>query len=592
MKQVSTFFIALFLANSFTFSQEALLNDTNVLILSGPNTNRAALKESAEPTEAGSKSGKLSRRFSVKNNEFIIQFAPNTNLADFVASANATCRFAKQIKIEKILAERKQIYLLSASQILDRQAFIDFIKNKPEVVSASWNAPVNFRDSIPNDELFDTQWSLERIGAPKVWGVSTGGTTMSGHEIVVAVLDKGFEIIHPDLFENAWVNTAEIPNDGLDNDFNGFPDDVYGWNFRANSPVFAVEPHGTGVSGIIGASGNNSIGTAGINWDVKLMYLAVQYADEVIAAFNYVLDMRELYNQTNGEKGAFIVVTNGSFGIDKVSCNEQPAWGSLYDDLGQAGVLSVAATANGDWDVEVEGDIPTSCTSPYLIAVTNTGEDDKRDPGAAYGAESIDLGAPGQSIVTESTNGTFRSNFSGTSAACPHVSGSVALLYSLPCTLLDSLALSSPGECALLVRNAILENTDAVPSLASETVSGGRLNVYEAMKYLHAYCISRAPEREEGGFKELYVEKKGLIRVSPNPTSDLIQIDYGNVDFKDVKIRVFNMLGQQVHYDLVVSTTPFEAQTFTIDVKDWASGVYVINMFDLTKKISFSFVKI
>ncbi|MCF8244614.1 MAG: S8 family peptidase [Saprospiraceae bacterium] len=481
--------------------------------------------------------------------------------------------------------------MFRATLVSDRQAFINFIKNKPEVISASWNAPVTFRDSIPNDELFDAQWSLERIEAPKVWDVSTGGLTTSDREIVVAVMDKGFEIIHPDLVANAWKNPGEIPNDGIDNDGNGFVDDVFGWNFRANSPIYSPEKHGTSVSGIIGANGNNGIGTAGINWNVKMMYLAVEYVDEVIAAFDYVLYMRELYNATNGEKGAFIVVTNGSFGIDQAMCSTQAIWGSRYDELGLAGVLSVAATANGDWDVDEVGDMPTSCTSPFLITVTNTGQDDKRASGAAFGQESIDLGAPGQGTATTSNNSNYREDFSGTSAACPHVAGSVALLYSLPCTLLDSLAVSAPAECALLVRDAILENTDAVPSLANETVSGGRLNVYEGMKYLHAYCISREPEKEAGNFKELYVGQKGLISVTPNPTSDRIFIDYGNVDFKEVKIRVFNMLGQEMILNQVATPEPFKPQSIEIDVKDWSTGVYVVNMFDLTKKISVSFLK-
>lgn len=526
-----------------------------------------------------------------KLDQVIVQFRPEAVVADFVENANATCRFAKQIKLEKALAERFHIYLLSASQIFDRQAFISFLENKPEVVAASWNVQVSYRDSLPNDELFDSQWSMERIGAPKVWDISTGGQTTSGREIVVAVMDKGFEIIHPDLLANAWKNPGEIPNDGIDNDSNGFKDDIYGWNFRANSPIFSVERHGTAVAGVIGASGNNGIGTAGINWNVKMMYLAIEYVDEVIAAFNYVLNMRELYNQTNGEKGAFVVVTNGSFGIDQVKCSEQPIWGSLYDQLGQIGVLNVAATANGDWNVDDVGDIPTSCPSPFLISVTNTDQQDKRAPGSAFGKQSIDLGAPGQSTATTSTNGNYREDFSGTSAACPHVAGSVALLYSLPCSYLDSMAIANPVEAALVVRNAILLNTDAVSSLANETVSGGRLNVYEGMKYIHAYCIGREPERQEGNFKDLYLGQKDLIRVTPNPTSDVLFIDYGNVDFKGVKIRVFNMLGQEMILDQIAQPMPFQPQTIQINVKDWSTGVYVVNMFDLSRKVSVSFLK-
>ncbi len=527
-----------------------------------------------------------------KLDQVIIQLQPDVILADFVKDANAVSRFAKQLKIEKTLAERQRIYLLGASQILDRQAFILFLKNRPEVRSASWNAPVNYRDSIPNDTLYNLQWDMERIGAPKVWEVTTGGQTVHGHEIVVAVLDKGFDIIHPDLINNAWVNADEIPNDGIDNDGNGHEDDVYGWNFRQDSPIFSVEKHGTSVSGIIGASGNNGIGTAGINWDVKLMFLAVEYVDEVIAAFSYVLDMREKYNLTNGQAGAFVVVTNGSFGIDGVKCSEQPAWGAMYDPLGEAGVLSVAATANADWNVDEVGDIPTSCPSEFLISVTNTDQGDNRNAGAAYGPLNIDLGAPGQSTPTPSTGSTYREDFSGTSSACPHVAGSIALLYSLPCTDIDSLAFADPAECARLMREAILLNTDAVPSMANETVTGGRLNVYEAMKYLHSYCISRGPELEEGNFKELYVGSKSLVRVVPNPASDHLYIDYGNVDFKEVKIRVFNMLGQEMIFNQVGAPKPFEPQTIEIDVRDWSSGVYVVNMFDLSRKISVKFVKL
>jgi subtilisin family serine protease len=561
----------------------------------GGYTQSAFVLRQAAPAQDRSGNGKTllsKRRYNKpeKANQIILRLQAGVPIQAFMRSLQSKCPFA-QLNLKTTLAESHQIYLLSASQIIDRQALVQYLQGLPEVVAAAWNTPVRFRDTEPNDALFVNQWSMDRIGATKVWDTTTGGNTAGGREIVVAVLDKGFDLSHPDLAANLWQNPGEIPNDGLDNDNNGFKDDVYGWNFRANSPLFSVERHGTAVSGIIGANGDNGIGTAGINWNVKLMFIAVEYVDEVIAGFNYVLDQRKLYNETNGEKGAFVVVTNGSFGIDQVKCSEQPIWGSMYDLLGEVGVLNVAATANGDWDVEQVGDIPTSCTSEYLIAVTNTDQNDKRANGAAYGKFSIDLGAPGQGISSTDKDGGYRNDFSGTSAACPHVAGAVALLYSVPCTALDSLAKANPSECAKLMRRAIVDNTDAVFSLAEETVSGGRLNIYEGMKYLHAYCISSEYERQNGDFKDVFTDEKRLVNISPNPSSDRISIDYGSIDFKTVKIRVFNMLGQEVIFNQVATPEPFAPQSIEIDVRNWQPGVYVVNMYDLNKKISLQFLK-
>ncbi|MCC6726536.1 MAG: S8 family peptidase [Saprospiraceae bacterium] len=496
------------------------------------------------------------------------------------------------VKKTKQLSARQNIHLLYVNgDSNEKDSFLNTLKSQPEVVSASFNAPVQFRDSIPNDELFTDQWDMERIGAPKVWEYSTGGTSFHGHEIVVAVLDKGFDLLHPDLFDNYWVNEFEVPNDGEDNDNNGYVDDVRGWNFRQNSPMFSVERHGTSVNGIIGAKGNNGIGTAGLNWNIKIMPLAIEYVDEVISAFDYVLEMRRRFNESNGADGAFIVVTNGSFGIDGLMCSEYPEWGSMYDPLGQEGVLNVAATANQDWNIDEVGDIPTSCESDYMIAVTNTDMADNRVKGAGFGIVNIDLGAPGQGTSTTNLGESYRNDFSGTSSACPHVSGAIALLYSLPCSKLDSLALIAPGETALMMRKAILENVEKIPSLSDETASGGRLDVFESMKYLHAYCIATATEVTEGDFKEEYLGKKGFIKVSPSPTTDFINIEYSNADFRPVKIRVFNMLGQTMIFEQDIQPEPFAPQKLKIDVSDWATGVYVLNMFDLSEKISVKFMK-
>ncbi|MBK8564397.1 MAG: S8 family serine peptidase [Saprospiraceae bacterium] len=561
-----------FMFGSWSATAQSCFKDYVIVDKHGTNTERLAERAYDGSGVDGATKAQFTTTKRSKENLLIIQFSQTVDAANFIDNANRRTFPNFYLKHLKQLSNNQNIHLFQPKLSKDKQAILDFFQNQPEVLSASWNAPVQFRDSIPNDELYDTQWNMERIGAPKVWEVTTGGTSFHGHEIVVAVLDKGFDLTHPDLAANYWMNEAETPNDGIDNDGNGYVDDVYGWNFRQNSPIFPVERHGTSVNGIIGASGNNDIGTAGINWNIKLMPLAIEYVDEVIAAFDYVLEMRERYNQSNGAEGAFVVVTNGSFGIDGASCDDYPQWGSMYDPLGQAGVLSVAATANQEWNVDQVGDIPTSCESEFLITVTNTGQDDNRADGAAYGKETIDLGAPGQSTPTTSLGASYREDFSGTSSACPHVSGAIALLYSLPCSMIDSLALTVPSATAAMMRDAVLKNTAPIASLADETVTGGRLDVYEAMKYLHAYCIASEKEIAAGNFKEFYLGEKDLIRVRPNPTSDYLYIDYSTLEFRPLKMRVYNMLGQKMIADLEVVPTPFEQQTVKLNVSDWAAG--------------------
>ncbi len=528
----------------------------------------------------------------IPTKDILVQFQPGVDVPAFAAKMEAQLPGFTGLKLKKKVAPRFGYYLLTFQYDPAVISMPDFLQSQPQVISASWNERVQWRDSIPNDPLFDGQWDMERIELPKVWSISTGGTTILGDTIVIAVMDKGFDIFHPDLVDNMWNNPGEIPGDGIDNDGNGYVDDIHGWNFRFGSPVYTVEKHGTWVSGILGAEGNNAKGPAGTNWNVKLMYLGVDFVDEVVSAFAYVHDMRERYNNSNGQEGAFVVVTNGSFGIDKTPCEAQPQWGAMYDPLGEVGVLSVAATANENWDVDELGDIPTSCTSEFLISVTNTDQDDNKVTNAAWGLQSIDLGAPGKNTSTTTTQNQYKTNFGGTSSACPHVAGSVALLYSLPCTDLITLAKSQPIEAARLVRDAIFEGTDPVADLQDKTVTGGRLNVYNAMEYLHSYCIARTGERSAGNFKEIYFSGKNIIRLYPNPVTESLFIDYGTDGFNTFTVRVFNALGEEVRFPATRETMPFNGQILELDVSDWASGTYFISISGNEKSVARKFVKL
>ena len=237
---------------------------------------------------------------------------------------------------------------------------------------------------IPNDPQFDMQWQyLQLTGnggtnrdldADLAWDISTGGVTPLGDTIVVCVIDDGLDLDHEDFGDNIWVNHREIPNNGIDDDGNGYIDDVNGWDtYNNNSEVGQDGSHGTPVAGIIGAQGNNGIGVTGVNWDVELMIVRGGGNEaNALASYAYPYYFRKLYNETDGAAGAFVVSTNASWGTNFGNPADAPIWCNFYDSLGVQGIISCGATANLNIDIDIEGDLPTGCSSDYLICLLYT----------------------------------------------------------------------------------------------------------------------------------------------------------------------------------------------------------------------------
>jgi serine protease len=370
--------------------------------------------------------------------------------------------------------------------------FLRSIKEVDGITNAQRNHILTER-FIPDDPFFGSQWHHVEAGDHDIdsdlaWDITTGGTTSTGDRVVVCVVEtNGANWDLPDLVDNHWINTNEIPDNGIDDDDNGYVDDVDGWNVQDETDDIPEGNHGSQVSSMIGARGNNATGITGVNWDVELMQVRMGSINEanVIAAYTYPLVMRKKYNETNGEQGAFVVATNSSWGVDFGQAADAPLWCAMYDSLGTYGVLSCGATANNQINVDISGDLPTSCPSNYLISVTASDNNDIRDF-SGYGTTHIDLAAPGDLVYLANNNGY--GNSSGTSFATPCVSGAVALLYSAPCTSLMIQAYADPAGTALLVRDYILQGVDPVSNLADEVATGGRLNVNNSLLLVMDEC--------------------------------------------------------------------------------------------------------
>ncbi len=411
---------------------------------------------------------------------------------------NVFQRTPTRVKVDRMISQHMDTYLFSFDHVrIHEGAFLEALQAHPDVHTAQFNHVIALRQTVPDDPQFVNQWQYLNTGqgggtpgadinADLAWDLATGGVTIDGDTIVVCVVDDNFSLSHPDIVDNLWINHGEIPGNGIDDDLNGYVDDINGWNIDDdNNDLGGFGGHGNAVAGIVGAKGNNGVGVAGVNWDVKLMLVNLGQLTEsnVLSAYAYPLEFRKKYNESNGAEGAFVVATNASWGIDFGKPDEAPLWCAFYDTLGTYGILNCGATANLNINVDESGDLPTACESDYLISVTNMDRNDMKVSSAGYGLESIDLGAFGSGTWTVAGSNAYGA-FGGTSGATPHVAGAVALLYATDCPLLMSIKNQSPGEAALLVKESILNGAQPNASLDGITVTGARLNLFGAAEYL------------------------------------------------------------------------------------------------------------
>jgi subtilisin family serine protease len=442
----------------------------------------------------------------VKGN-VIIQTTSNKVLRHF------TEEIFKDLKVKvsySILSSGANIWLLTFDESqINTKEFLKSISKYNVIEAAQLNhSNITKRDNTPNDPSLNLQWGHINNGggssvidadmdSDEAWEITTGGYTQNGDRIVVAVIDEGVEIDHEDL--TIWTNKHEIPDNNIDDDNNGFVDDIHGYDFFDDNGEIESSSHGTHVAGIIGAKGNNCTGVVGVNWDVEIMAIrgSSTVESKVIKAYDYVWQMRERYNRTNGDSGAYVVATNSSFGVDRADPNDYPLWCEFYNTLGEAGILNAVAGPNLNINIDNEGDVPGACLSDYTICVTNTNSSDIRSA-AGYGTINFDIGAPGSLIYSTIPSSNY-SNKSGTSMATPQVAGAVALMQSALSS--EKLNNANPDELALYLKGQMLNfGVDSIfnfndPDNATNTVSSkGRLNLFKCVTAVSANVQSLITE--------------------------------------------------------------------------------------------------
>lgn len=417
-------------------------------------------------------------------------------------------RLDPHASVEKV-SDLLNIWLLRST--MDNSAALDWLRRQPEVRSAQFNHILGERTAfedplLPDDPLFMQQWHLINDGAnggvfdadldaEQAWNISSGGLTPAGDTIVLAVIDGGLQATHSDLAANIRRNREEIPENGIDDDANGYVDDYWGWNvFTQNDHIQGSNTeHGTPVCAVMGATGNNGTGITGVNWHTKIMFVSASGTESaILSAYDYIWKARVRYNTTLGSQGAFVVAVNCSWGINFGQPEDAPIWCAAFDTLGASGIVSVAATANIPVNVDEVGDLPTACPSNYLISVTSLDRSDIKVESAAWGQQHIDVGAYGKDVFSASANGGY-GTFTGTSFATPQVTGLIGLLYAAPCPNLIALAKTNPAEAAYWVKSLVLENTTPNLSLSGRTSTDGRLNLFNALRSYQNQCSDCPP---------------------------------------------------------------------------------------------------
>jgi subtilisin family serine protease len=426
--------------------------------------------------------------------EILVQFAATASAAMRAQARGAVQGQALEVIQTKAMAQQAMGTLerVSLGRGMTVERAIAAIARRPGVVFAEPNWKLSTA-AVSNDPYYTTSnrlWGMYGDDLPSASG-GAGTTNQFGSQaekawdagfigsksVVVGIVDEGIDVNHPDLKDNIWVNPYD-PLDGVDNDGNGYVDDVNGWDFYSNDNTVydgTGDDHGTHVAGTVGGVGGNGSGVAGVSWNVTMIstkFLGADggYTSGAIKAIDYLTDLKTRH-------GVNVVASSNSWGGGGYSS----ALHSAIIRGAKAGILFVGAAGNNTSNNDATANYPsnystlqgtsTTTAASYeaviaVAALTSTG-------GLAsfsnYGSTTVDIAAPGAGINSTLPGGAYGA-YSGTSMATPHVSGAVAVY-----------AAAYPNATSAQVRQAILGSARPTASLAGLTVTGGRLDVAAAL---------------------------------------------------------------------------------------------------------------
>ncbi|MDD1729229.1 MAG: S8 family serine peptidase, partial [Methanospirillum sp.] len=464
--------------------------------------------------------GEVIVKYKTTYSDFSAMSIESTNLA---IGAEVTDDFsAEGLKGMQMIDMDSSLSVEKAIEELNKSSYVAYAEpnyiiqlSLPDEPEAPGDEPVSAESvsGSPNDPRFSEQWALANagqnsgtsgadIGALSAWSATTGSSS-----VVVAVIDSGVDYTHPDLAANIWTNPGEIAGNGVDDDGNGYIDDIHGWDFinNDNDPM-DDNGHGTHCAGVIGAVGNNGVGITGVDQHVKIMPLKV------------------LGKDGNGDMASILksIAYARTMGADVISCS----WGgtaksqALADAVSGTNTLFACAAGNSGINTDVIPQYPSGFDYPQIISVAASTAKDGIPSYSNYGSKSVDVAAPGDGIISTYPTGLGNQYMSmkGTSMATPHVAGLAALLLSKQSDL-------PPAE----LKQLILNNADKVSAFSGKTVSGGRIDAGKTLAAISGSSVLTLP---------------GLSASPKDLNSDGVYEDLngnGRRDFADVSLYFKNL---------------------------------------------------